>query len=410
MRGTLPSYIVNLDEFAQALSKAWTGSIRLDSGVQKYNSFKILNGQSITWRPTEDITLTEIMITAEKYRFNQYENIINITVDGIPLIEDMRQKEAYNSKTFMRPYSISRGSRVVMSYNSTDSDYAVIDIGYFEEILIKEVIIECYYGEDLVDTKFYYYRPPSNVTITPPELEGYVSEDSPVDLSLSANSPDSQTIKFYYKEEFHIKAVTVFHKLSNGEIIEEEYYEFHEFTEITFYAKDFGDGYNLLSDSEYFTIIDNDSPAFQEVEFFYDKQDVVVDNEYDHMIKLFWQPGVSTDLDLHVTLFAKDGTRYEVSYRDRNIKHLDGEAWLNYDYTSRYDTSSFREKPEIVTILGAVWSHAVIEVNPYSGYSELTQDAEVEWTNEHGKVLGTWKIPVTSLRNGSKFTLPRIDL
>lgn len=111
-----------------------------------------------------------------------------------------------------------------------------------------------------------------------------------------------------------------------------------------------------ISLSEECVEINTETSDDNNIIFEYEKEEQVIEHDYDWICKLYWQSHI--DLDFHCEI---DGLS-EINYRNKEIGIDDeNKGWLDYDYTS------WQETPEIITILGLKDKNATIKVNHFSG-------------------------------------------
>lgn len=137
--------------------------------------------------------------------------------------------------------------------------------------------------------------------------------------------------------------------------------------------------------------------------------DPTIPHDYDWKFVLRWEGNCGTDLDLHGEF--SDGT--EIYYADKEVGSENNKAWLDYDYTSHNGANDREDKPEIITVLGAISDTIMISVVPYSNEDELTEDATLEiYKLENNLVtpINVVTVPCNKLRNGHTVKVCKVNL
>lgn len=157
-----------------------------------------------------------------------------------------------------------------------------------------------------------------------------------------------------------------------------------------------------ISLSECTEIDTETSGDINNIEFYYQKEEQIVEHSYDWICKLYWESYV--DLDFHCEIENVG----ELSFKNKEID-IDGEnkGWLDYDYTSWKDT------PEIITILGFKDKNAILRVNHYGG--NLPADENIVITiskrDKNGDVLvKEYKILGSQLSHKIPINICKINL
>ncbi len=293
-KGVLPSYWVNIEEMAQVFLDLISKKTYIDYGKQKIKGLYLDIKKNIN---TQEIT------------WKVDEKLIAITgIDFLP--NDYRNIGYLNS-----------------------FDMYINDELYFEDIFIKEV----------EEYKHFHIRKP-------------LQQNSTIKFVLKNkdNMLDNIMFNIHYIGNIKIKEYKIICKDidTNSIIKEDSLFLVQPFEEQKICPSDI-DGYIKINE-DCITINNNDT--IDEIIFFYKKEDLIINHDYDILCKLNWIGEI--DIDLHCFI-----NQNEVSYSNKEIS-LDNKnkCWLDYDYRTGEIA-----KPEIITILGFKNEKALIKVNYFAG-------------------------------------------
>lgn len=349
---SLPNYVVNLDEMANAIRDAFDSTKLMNLGQQRVYGIQIEVDNNLkktaSWITPRDIIVTGIRFGVNDYRNIGYEDSFNMYVGNELIFEEIRIKEMYEYKRYRQPHVLPTNTEIKFEFNNRDNmkKYVWFDIEYVDKEIeaktIKIVCIDITTGQE-IEVIQNFVKPPHETIINAPTLDGYtVIGETQKTIKIESYSPNITEIKFEYE------------------------------------------------------------PTPPPV-------DPDIDHEYDWKIILRWQNSCRTDLDLHG--YFSDGSR--VYYGEREIGNGNNKAWLDFDYTSHDGNNDKEDKPEIITILGAVSESVRIKVNGFSRTSDMNEDATVEIQKvENNKLttLKTYRIPKELLDGDREVTICDIDL
>lgn len=349
---SLPNYILNLDEFAQAIRDAFDSPKLLNLGQQRVHGLQVevdtSKTQTVSWVTPMDILLTGVKFGVNDYRNIGYEDTFDMLINDEVMFENVRIKEMYEYKRYRQPYALPENTEIKFVFNNNDDmkKYVWFDIEYVDkEIEAKTIMIVCIditTGQEIERVQ-HFIRPPHTTTITAPTLDGYIAVgETTKTIKLETYSPNVTEIKFEYEPDI--------------------------------------------------PPVDPD-----------------IDHDYDWKIVLRWENDCPTDLDLHGEFDNGD----VVSYHNKEIGSDSDKAWLDYDYTSHNGDNDKEDKPEILTILGAISNNVTIKVDGFSRTEYLSEDVIVEIQKLSSGSLTTVKtytIPYDMFAGDDIVTVCDIDL
>lgn len=138
-------------------------------------------------------------------------------------------------------------------------------------------------------------------------------------------------------------------------------------------------GYELLSNEIKTVNIEEDTPLNTTVEFMYlrvghGEGEQEISHDYDMKVVMRWEDNTPIDMDLYLTIDSDPSTK--VYYANKHLSYENGEAWLDYDYTS-HSTGDYAAKPEVATILGLKDKRVNVYVNKFTSGGELRENVDV---------------------------------
>ena len=263
--GSLPNYLINIDEMAQIISNGITSEKKETEYIQRSKGFYIKSAERgtvyIDWNIPYPIEVVGITFSQEEVRNMGYNDYINIYINDEIFVETMYLKEMAETKWFHSLIKLKEGDVIKVEYiNDTDIEKEFkLDIEYLNE-----------------ETIILHPPLPSIVEPVEPEPEPTLAASyriymryqgrTTTDLNLYANLYDKKngedispqkTVGFsrriYRKDEDNFVVMT---KVSNGHIGNNDYENEPEIIEVfgrpsryvKFYVVNYKDGDKLTDD------------------------------------------------------------------------------------------------------------------------------------------------------------------
>lgn len=359
MKGSLPDYIVNLQEFGDLLLELMNSNKIMDYGVQKIDGIHLkVDGnleQEVIWQRDEPFAI----ITGIEIGLNDCRNIgsinsIDMYINNIKYFDDIYFKENYSEYKELSVRRLVKDKDVV-KFVFKNRDFIPTDvyihIHYLGSLDAKKYNIICI--DKNTGGRIYQYSipvlPPEKFEVHPPDIDGYKKLSQYV--TVDTESYQGYDITFEYEQiinKYNIICVDE----TTGEKLSEE-------TITIIPPKKFKvcppniKGYNKTSEC---VVIDTETYQGSNVIFRYQPKRLPINHDYDWLFELHWEHG--WDLELYCDL----GSYGVVSLSKKYISHSDkNKAWLDYDFRG-YG----KWYPEIATILGFKDVIARIGVDVYT--------------------------------------------
>lgn len=185
-RGSLPQYVVNLDNFGEILLGIMNSNKILDYGKQKIDGLHIkLSGKDIEefeWKPTEQFTV----ITGFEFALNDcrnigYQNSLDMFIDNEKYIDNFYFKEVDSQSKNLSVRKIFRNDKNKMLFVFKNKSKLATDlfvhIHYIGSMNVKiiNVIAQNVANKETITQYQHYLIPPTVETICPLEIEEYKS-------------------------------------------------------------------------------------------------------------------------------------------------------------------------------------------------------------------------------------------
>lgn len=183
MKGSLPNYIVNLDDFGNLLLEIMNSNKIVDYGKQKIDGIHIkLDGkdeQEIIWQPKEMFAvLTGFEIGLNDCRNIGYMNSIDMFIDDIQYFDDIYFKETdteYKELSVRRMIKENNQVRFIFKNRDKQPTDLFIHIHYIGDLLTKKYNVICIDKENNKTLLQYpiFVVPPTSFNVCPSEIEEY---------------------------------------------------------------------------------------------------------------------------------------------------------------------------------------------------------------------------------------------
>lgn len=346
------------------------------------------------------IDVTVICINREdNTELKRNEFVLKLPIDKEIIAPNIDGYSVYgkSSERIMMDGSNAENVEIVFEYEVAPRKINVICIDKHTRLEIRrEVIIQ---------------KPPVDMVITAPVIDKYtlVSNDIvPVRMDIS-NSRDVDVVFEY--EAIQIKITMICINVEDGTEIYRTHITRRPPINDDIPAPNVS-GYTVVGDSSKRVAMSVQDSRDIELTFDYEplrNQDPDISHDYDWKFVLRWESNCRTDLDLHGEF--SDGT--EVYYGNREVGYGDDKAWLDHDHTDHRGSNDREDKPEILTVLGAISDSIRISVKPFSREDDLTEDATLEvYKLENGTIrpLRVFTIPYRELRRGNNVSVCRVNL
>lgn len=351
----------------------------------------------------------------------EYElSIVDITIicinkeNGTELERKTITQKVPLNKVFNAP--ILNGYRVV----GKDSEHLVMDSSNAEdtdivfeyEIEPRKINIICIDRNTGAEIRreTIIEKPPIDMVFNAPIIDKYtlVGRDTATVKMDIENSRDVDVIFEYEANPVRITIVCI--NVEDGSEIYRTYVDKRPPIDEDIPAPSVG-GYSVAGDTSKHISMNVSNSQDIELTFEYEPriQDPDISHDYDWKFVMRWQSNCSTDLDLHGEF--DDGTH--VYYGSKENGYGNNMAWLDYDYT-RHDGNNDREdKPEILTVLGAISDYIEIYIVPYAREHDLSEDVTLEiYKLENGRVnpLRVVTIPYRKFLTSDKVSVCQVNL
>lgn len=360
MKGSLPDYIVNLQEFGDLLLELMNSNKIMDYGVQKIDGIHLkVDGnleQEVIWQRDEPFAI----ITGIEIGLNDCRNIgsinsIDMYINNIKYFDDIYFKENYSE---YKELSVRRvvTDKDVVKFVFKNRDFIPTDvyihIHYLGSLDAKKYNIICI--DKNTGNRIYQYSipvlPPDKFEVCPPDIDGYNKLSQCVTIDTEVYQ--GYDIIFEYERvpnQYNIICVDK----ATGNKLSEQKMNVVPPKKFKVCPPDI-DGYNKISEC---VTIDTETYEGNNIVFIYEPIRPPIEHDYDWLFELHWE--CDADLDFYCVLGDYGTVRFgkkKVFYGDEN------KAWLDADYTQ-----GKRGRPEIITILGFEDVSPKIGINRYRG-------------------------------------------
>lgn len=187
-KGSLPSYIVNLDELAELVAKAMQERSLEYRGNMGFKGLRYSPSEpsELLWRPDFDIMVTGIKVdySSKRNMGEDYLGSYTVLIDGEPVVSEYNIKENEDYIRFRQPTLVTLGSRIEIVVNGespkVEIAFGIEFIFYGKEAPPTKIIIRCIddrfeSGEELYLLREYnlFIKGNATRTISAPDIGGY---------------------------------------------------------------------------------------------------------------------------------------------------------------------------------------------------------------------------------------------